>query len=92
MARAKLRTLKEPLTTSSKQQIKEETFSIRGTKPINQDTIKVGKGVWIVCDGHGQLGHEVSHFVANVLYELFMEYSKSEPISAQLLSRIFIEA
>jgi serine/threonine protein phosphatase PrpC len=66
-----------------------EISSIKGTKEVNQDTIKTGDNVWIVCDGHGEHGHTVSWFVANTLFESFQERTEKEKCSKALLMDLF---
>jgi serine/threonine protein phosphatase PrpC len=44
-------------------QLRWEVSTIKGTKEVNQDCVKAGENVWIVCDGHGEHGHHVSRYV-----------------------------
>ena len=69
--------------------LRYETCSIKGSKSVNQDYIKCGNDIWILCDDHGQYGHEVSEFVAEILYELLLQAKNKDEISMKKINEVF---
>ena len=45
-----------------------ESASLQGSKMFNQDYIICSDGIWILCDGHGEYGHEISEFVSKIMF------------------------
>jgi hypothetical protein len=53
LSKAKMERDKENIMSQSSISRHYQISSIKGTKRVNQDTIKTGDNIWIVCDGHG---------------------------------------